>query len=85
MTAEELESEYRTNVSSYNPGATKDRLDMIFRALVEILRELQGKEQKQAKDFLSRIKELETGIEEVLDGTLPYLAEKRLQELLEEK
>ena len=30
----------------------------------------------------TRIKELEDGINEVLDGTLPYLAEKRLRELV---
>jgi len=30
-----------------------------------------------------RIQELEGGIREVLDGTLPYLAEKRLKELLD--
>jgi len=35
--------------------------------------------------LLSRIKQLEEGINEVLDGTLPYLAEQKLKKLVEEK
>jgi len=36
-------------------------------------------------DADERIKELEKGIEEVLDGTLPYLGEQRLKKLVEKK
>ena len=41
---------------------------------------------EQAISFLlSEVKRLREGISEVMDGTLPYLAEKRLKELLEDK
>jgi hypothetical protein len=39
---------------------------------------------KDVKFLLSEIKRLREGIQEVLGYTLPYLAEKRLRELLEE-
>jgi len=33
--------------------------------------------------LVQKVKRLEEGIKEVLDGTLPYLAEQRLKELIE--
>jgi len=42
-------------------------------------------ESKMFNFLLSEVKRLREGISEVIDGTLPYLAEKRLKELLERK
>jgi len=42
-------------------------------------------ESKMFNFLLSEVKRLREGISEVIDGTLPYLAEKRLKELLESK
>lgn len=56
---------------------------------VERLREELYSTDKISRQWLSiaqtEIKQLKEGIAEVLDGTLPYLAEKKLKELLEVK
>ena len=55
-----------------------------WRHNVDKLREENAALKKRVEQAESRLERLREAVEEVMDGTLPYLAEKRLREALDE-